>query len=56
MQSLTFYMGARSRHSGGVNGLLCDGSVRFFKDSIALAPWQGLSTMRGGEVISSDQY
>ncbi|AGA31029.1 DUF1559 domain-containing protein [Singulisphaera acidiphila] len=54
--SLTFYMGARSRHPGGVNGLLCDGSVRYFKDSIGLAPWQGLSTMRGGEVISSDQY
>ncbi|SIO23182.1 prepilin-type N-terminal cleavage/methylation domain-containing protein/prepilin-type processing-associated H-X9-DG domain-containing protein [Singulisphaera sp. GP187] len=54
--SLTFYMGARSRHPGGVNGLLCDGSVRYFKDSIALPPWQGLSTMRGGEVISSDQY
>jgi len=55
-QSLTFYMGARSRHPGGVNGLLCDGSVRFFKDSIGLPPWQALSTMRSGEVISSDQF
>ena len=49
-------MGSRSRHPGGVNGLLCDGSVRYFKDSIALPAWQGLSTMRGGEVLSSDQY
>ena len=55
-KSLTFYMGARSRHPGGVNGLFCDGSVHFFKDSIGLAPWQALSTMNGGEVISSDQY
>jgi prepilin-type N-terminal cleavage/methylation domain-containing protein/prepilin-type processing-associated H-X9-DG protein len=51
-----FYLGARSRHPGGVNGLLCDGSVRFFKDSIALPVWQGLSTSSGGEVISSDSY
>jgi len=54
--SRDFYMGARSRHPGGVNGLLCDGSVRYFKDSIGIPVWQGLSTMNGGEVISSDQY
>jgi len=54
--SLGFYMGSRSRHPGGVNVLFCDGSVRFIKDSIALTVWQALSTMNGGEVISSDQY
>jgi hypothetical protein len=36
--------------------LFCDGSVRFAKDSIGLPVWKALSTMNGGEVISSDQY
>jgi prepilin-type N-terminal cleavage/methylation domain-containing protein/prepilin-type processing-associated H-X9-DG protein len=54
--ALAFYQGSRSRHPGGVNVLFCDGSVRFAKDSIGLPIWQALSTMNGGEVISSDQY
>jgi prepilin-type processing-associated H-X9-DG protein len=54
--ALTFYMTARSRHPGGVNGLFCDGSVHFFKDTIGLPVWKALSTMNAGEVISSDQY
>ena len=54
--ALTFYMGARGRHPGGVNSLFCDGSVRFVKDSVALNVWQALSTMNRGEVISADQY
>ena len=54
--ALTFYMGARSRHPGGVNALFCDGSVRYIKDTIGLPVLQALSTMNGGEVISSDQY
>jgi prepilin-type N-terminal cleavage/methylation domain-containing protein/prepilin-type processing-associated H-X9-DG protein len=56
VNSNLFYMGARSRHPGGVNALLCDGSVRFFKDSIGIPTWKALSTSAGGEVISSDQY
>ena len=47
---------ARSFHSGGVNSLFADGSVRFIKDSIALATWQSLSSVNGGEVISADSY
>jgi prepilin-type N-terminal cleavage/methylation domain-containing protein/prepilin-type processing-associated H-X9-DG protein len=42
---------ARSRHTGGVNVALCDGSVRFVADSIAWATWQALGTSRGGEVV-----
>jgi prepilin-type N-terminal cleavage/methylation domain-containing protein/prepilin-type processing-associated H-X9-DG protein len=45
---------ARSRHDGGVNAALCDGSVRFFTNSIAWATWQALGTSRGGEVIQGD--
>jgi prepilin-type N-terminal cleavage/methylation domain-containing protein/prepilin-type processing-associated H-X9-DG protein len=47
---------ARSYHPGGVNALLADGSVRFFKDSISIATWRALSTTTGGEIISSDSY
>ena len=43
---------ARSNHTGGVNLLLCDGSVRFVKNSINLANWQALATKSGGEVIA----
>jgi len=47
---------ASSRHSGGVNCLMLDGSVRFVKDSVSNPVWWGLATMAGGEVISSDSF
>ena len=47
---------ARSRHSGGVNTLLADGSVRFVKDSVNIAAWRALATIAGGEVVSADAY
>jgi prepilin-type processing-associated H-X9-DG protein len=45
------FRAARSRHSGGVNVLLGDGSARFVTNTIALDTWRALSTRRGGEVI-----
>ncbi|WP_165068760.1 DUF1559 family PulG-like putative transporter [Paludisphaera rhizosphaerae] len=45
-----------SNHSGGVNVGMCDGSVKFLKDSVALPTWWALGTRNGGEVISSDAY
>ncbi|MDB5309444.1 MAG: hypothetical protein JWO38_3646 [Gemmataceae bacterium] len=42
---------ARSRHTGGVNATLGDGSVRFFTNSVPIGAWQALGTMNGGEVI-----
>jgi prepilin-type N-terminal cleavage/methylation domain-containing protein/prepilin-type processing-associated H-X9-DG protein len=47
---------ARSRHPGGVNTTMCDGSVRFVKNSISLNTWRGLSTTQGNEILSSDSY
>jgi prepilin-type N-terminal cleavage/methylation domain-containing protein/prepilin-type processing-associated H-X9-DG protein len=47
---------ARSRHPGGVNVSLGDGSVRFIKNSISIATWQALSTSKGGEVIDATSY
>jgi prepilin-type processing-associated H-X9-DG protein len=42
---------ARSRHPGGVNVVLCDGSTRFVSNNVAWETWQALGTSRGGEVI-----
>jgi prepilin-type processing-associated H-X9-DG protein len=44
---------ARSRHSGGVNALLGDGSVRFVADGIDPTTWGALGTRAGGEVVGS---
>ncbi len=46
----------RSRHPGGVNVAMTDGSVRFIKDSIAIQVWYALATRSGNEVLSSDSY
>jgi len=46
----------RSQHPGGGNFLLCDGSVKFIKSSIAMPVYQALSTRGEGEVLSSDAY
>ena len=47
---------ANSRHPGGVNVGLADGSVRFIKSTINIPTWRALGTRNGGEVISSDSY
>lgn len=39
------FASARSRHPGGVNALLCDGSVHFYPDSIECEIWRGLGWM-----------
>lgn len=46
------WVAARSRHTGGVNAALADGSVRFYRDGIDLATWRALGTKSGGEVVS----
>ena len=45
---------ARSRHTGGVNVLVCDGSVRFVRDSISAQSWAAVGTRAGGEVVGND--
>jgi prepilin-type N-terminal cleavage/methylation domain-containing protein/prepilin-type processing-associated H-X9-DG protein len=46
----------RSRHPAGVNVGMCDGSVKFLKNTINLYVWRGLGSAQGGEVISADAY
>ena len=43
---------ARSRHSGGVQILMCDSSAHFIGDDIDLAVWRAMSTMAGGEIYN----
>jgi prepilin-type N-terminal cleavage/methylation domain-containing protein/prepilin-type processing-associated H-X9-DG protein len=50
------FAGARSRHPGGINLGMGDGSVRFLKNSINPVVWVSLNTIAGGEVISADSY
>ena len=47
------YKGARSRHPGGVNGCLGDGSVRFVSETIDLTVWRSLASVCGGEVVGT---
>jgi prepilin-type N-terminal cleavage/methylation domain-containing protein/prepilin-type processing-associated H-X9-DG protein len=57
-----FYQGgggmitARSRHPGGVNVLIADGSARFVKDSINPLTWWAIGSKANGEVVSADSY
>ncbi len=42
---------ARSKHAGGVNVSLADGSVRFISDNISLITWQRLGNAKDGQVL-----
>jgi prepilin-type N-terminal cleavage/methylation domain-containing protein/prepilin-type processing-associated H-X9-DG protein len=50
------FAGARSRHAGGINVMLGDGSVRFVKNTINANVWIALNTIGSGEVIGSDAF
>ena len=41
---------ARSYHTGGVNMLLMDGSVRFVRSTVTVETWRALGTPAGGEL------
>jgi prepilin-type N-terminal cleavage/methylation domain-containing protein/prepilin-type processing-associated H-X9-DG protein len=51
-----YYSAARSYHPGGVNALLADGHVQYFKDSINYQTWRNLASSQGSEVVSSDSF
>jgi prepilin-type processing-associated H-X9-DG protein len=45
---------ARSKHTGGVNTLFGDGSIRFVRNGVAPLTWMAMGTMNGGEVVQND--
>ncbi len=45
----TIHIAARSRHPGGVNVALADGSVRFAANTVAAAIWRAAGSSQGGE-------
>ncbi len=52
MSNMAMVVPPSSAHTGGVNVVFGDGSVRFIQDSVSLANWRAMGTIRGGEVIS----
>jgi len=44
-----YTLASRSKHPGGVSVALCDGSVRFVADAVALQVWRAASSINGGE-------
>jgi prepilin-type processing-associated H-X9-DG protein len=45
-----------SLHPGGANILMCDGSVKFLKNSTNMATVWALGSRAQGEVVSADSY
>jgi prepilin-type N-terminal cleavage/methylation domain-containing protein len=46
---------SRSHHVGGVNASRCDGSVKYYSDSIDPYTWNALSSAAGSETVSEVQ-
>jgi prepilin-type N-terminal cleavage/methylation domain-containing protein/prepilin-type processing-associated H-X9-DG protein len=49
---LSLNVAARSRHSGGVNALFCDGHVQFVGDSVNIGVWRALGSRNGRETAA----
>jgi prepilin-type processing-associated H-X9-DG protein len=48
------HVASRSRHTGGVNVCMGDGSIRFVQNSVdLLTVWRPMATISGGEVVSN---
>ena len=56
MANMPMQVPPSSRHPGGTNVMMGDGSVRFIRNGVSLPTWRALGTRSGGEVLSSDSY
>jgi prepilin-type N-terminal cleavage/methylation domain-containing protein/prepilin-type processing-associated H-X9-DG protein len=45
-----------SLHAGGVNVGMCDGSVRFIRESLNLYTWWSIGTRAGNEALNSNSF
>jgi prepilin-type N-terminal cleavage/methylation domain-containing protein/prepilin-type processing-associated H-X9-DG protein len=50
------FRAARSKHPGGVNLALGDGSVRFVSETISLAAWRAIATRDSSDLISDPNW
>lgn len=50
---LSHNVAARSKHTGGVHALFCDGHVQFIGDSIDTGVWRGLGSRNRGELLGN---
>jgi prepilin-type N-terminal cleavage/methylation domain-containing protein/prepilin-type processing-associated H-X9-DG protein len=46
--------GARSRHTGGVNAAMGDGSVRFVRDTVTITAWHWSNGRSDNQIVSLD--
>lgn len=46
-------LASRSRHSGGVQAVFCDGSTRFISNNIAIGVWRAIASSAGGDAIDN---
>lgn len=53
LSTLRSTMPASSRHPGGVNALLADGSVSFYSQTVDLYVWRATGTRAGGETTEN---
>ncbi len=51
-ESITF----RSRHPGGAMFVMCDGSVRFLSEGIAMETYRGMASRAGNEILSGGGF
>ncbi len=51
MSNMAMVIPPSSGHTGGVNVVMGDGSIRFINNSISLPTWRAMGTSNGGEVI-----
>ena len=56
MRNMPMQVPPSSRHPGGVNCMMGDGSVRFVKDGISLPTWRGIGSRSGGETVSGSDF
>ena len=50
MTNMAMQVSANSNHSGGVNVMMGDASVRFVSNTVDLNSWRAVGTRNGGEV------
>ncbi len=50
------YAASRSRHPGGTNVLMGDGSARFVTETVDVETWLAIHSIAGREILSNDEF